>query len=112
MVNVALLARLEAKPGKEGEVAALLKSALPLANAESATTVWFALFGPANMAPELVARIHADVSKALDLPQTREFFEKNSFERLTDSPAEFAKLVEHDIQKWDALIKQVGAKLD
>jgi quinol monooxygenase YgiN len=47
MVHVALLARLEAKPGKEGEVADLLKSALPLANAEPATTVWFALkLGP------------------------------------------------------------------
>ena len=47
MVHVALLARLEAKPGKEDEVAALLKSALPLANAEPATTVWFALkLGP------------------------------------------------------------------
>jgi len=47
MVTVALLARLEAKPGKEDEVAALLKSALPLANAEPATTVWFALkLGP------------------------------------------------------------------
>ena len=43
MVHVALLARLEAKPGKEAEVAALLKGALPLANAEPATTVWFAL---------------------------------------------------------------------
>ena len=43
MVNVALLARLEAKPGKEVEVANLLTSALPLANAEPATTVWFAL---------------------------------------------------------------------
>jgi quinol monooxygenase YgiN len=47
MVHVALLARLEAKPGKESEVADLLKSALPLANAEPATTVWFALkLGP------------------------------------------------------------------
>jgi tripartite-type tricarboxylate transporter receptor subunit TctC len=77
-----------------------------------ATTVWFALFGPANMAPELVAKIHADVSKVLDLPQTKEFFDKNSFERVTDSPAEFAKLVERDSQHWDALIKQVGAKID
>ena len=34
------------------------------------TTVWFALFGPANMPPELVDKIHADVSKVLDLPQT------------------------------------------
>jgi quinol monooxygenase YgiN len=49
MVHVALLARLEAKPGKEGEVAALLKGALPLANAETATTVWFALkIGPST----------------------------------------------------------------
>jgi tripartite-type tricarboxylate transporter receptor subunit TctC len=76
------------------------------------TSVWFALFGPANMPPELAAKIHADVSKVLDLPQTREFFEKNSFERVGLSPAEFGKLVEHDTQHWDALIKAVGAKIE
>ncbi|MBA2260768.1 MAG: antibiotic biosynthesis monooxygenase [Acidobacteria bacterium] len=43
MVHVGLLARLEAKPGKEAEVANLLTSALALANAEPATSVWFAL---------------------------------------------------------------------
>jgi quinol monooxygenase YgiN len=43
MVKVALLARLVAKPGKEEEVAAFLASALPLAEAEPATIVWFAL---------------------------------------------------------------------
>ena len=43
MVKVALLVRLVAKPGKEEEVAAFLASALPLAEAEPATIVWFAL---------------------------------------------------------------------
>src|SRR5579872_5426724 len=43
MVKVALLVRLVAKPGKEEEVAAFLSSALPLAQAEAATIVWFAL---------------------------------------------------------------------
>jgi quinol monooxygenase YgiN len=43
MVKVALLARLVAKSGKEEEVAAFLSGALPLAQAEPATTVWFAL---------------------------------------------------------------------
>ena len=43
MVRLALLARVEAKPGKEDEVAEFLRSALPLAEAEPATTVWFAL---------------------------------------------------------------------
>jgi quinol monooxygenase YgiN len=42
-VKLALLARLEAKPGKEGEVEALLKSALALAAQEPATAHWFAL---------------------------------------------------------------------
>ena len=47
MVKVALLVRLECKPGKEAEVAAFLESALPLANAERTTPVWFALrLGP------------------------------------------------------------------
>jgi len=43
MVKLALLARLEAKPGKEQEVAEFLKSALPLAESETDTIQWFAL---------------------------------------------------------------------
>ena len=43
MVRVGLLAHLKAKPGKEAEVAAFLEGALPLANQESATLVWFAI---------------------------------------------------------------------
>lgn len=49
MVRVALAVKLEAKPGKEAEVAAFLKSGLALANQEPATPVWFALqFGPST----------------------------------------------------------------
>jgi quinol monooxygenase YgiN len=49
MVKLALLARLEAKPGKEQEVANFLASALPLAEAESDTVEWFALkLGPST----------------------------------------------------------------
>jgi quinol monooxygenase YgiN len=43
MVKLAIVARLVAKPGKEEEVAAFLAGALPLAQAEPETTVWFAL---------------------------------------------------------------------
>jgi quinol monooxygenase YgiN len=47
MVSVALFVRLEAKPGKEAEVEAFLRGGLPLAQAEPATTAWFALrIGP------------------------------------------------------------------
>jgi quinol monooxygenase YgiN len=43
MVKFALLVRLEAKPGKEQEVAAFIQSALPLAQEEAATVGWYAL---------------------------------------------------------------------
>jgi len=43
MEKFALLARLEARPGKEKELADLLHSALALANAEPQTVRWYAL---------------------------------------------------------------------
>jgi quinol monooxygenase YgiN len=89
MVHVALLARLEAKPGKENDVAALLTSALPLANAEPATTVWFALrLGPttfgifdafaddagrqAHLAGQIAAALMAKAPELLAQPPTIE----------------------------------------
>jgi quinol monooxygenase YgiN len=49
MVNVALFVRLEAKAGKEAEVAAFLKSGLAIVQEEPATTAWFGLqLGPST----------------------------------------------------------------
>jgi quinol monooxygenase YgiN len=50
-MKLALFARLEAKPGKEKEVAEFLLHGLALANQESATLLWFALrLGPTTFA--------------------------------------------------------------
>lgn len=49
MVRVGLFVRLEAKPGKEGEVQKFLESGLALANQERATIAWFAIkLGPST----------------------------------------------------------------
>ncbi|MDP9079423.1 MAG: antibiotic biosynthesis monooxygenase [Bacteroidota bacterium] len=49
MEKFALLARVEAKPGKEAEVLEFLKSALPLAQDETDTVRWYALqLGPST----------------------------------------------------------------
>jgi quinol monooxygenase YgiN len=47
MPTKSLFVRLEAKPGKEAEVAAFLRQGLELARQEATTQVWFALrLGP------------------------------------------------------------------
>jgi quinol monooxygenase YgiN len=85
MVKVALLVRLEAKPGKETAVAQFLEDALPLANQESTTPVWFALrLGPttfgifdafrdeagrkAHLAGPIAAALMANATELLALP--------------------------------------------
>jgi quinol monooxygenase YgiN len=47
--NLALLVRLEAKPGKEAETEQFLKAGLAIAQEEAGTTTWFALkLGPST----------------------------------------------------------------
>ena len=49
MVKVALFVRLEAKPGKEGEVETFLKNGLAIVQQEPATVHWFAIrMGPST----------------------------------------------------------------
>ena len=49
MVSTALFVRLEAKPGKEDEVANFLKSGLSLVQQEPATIAWFGIrIGPST----------------------------------------------------------------
>jgi quinol monooxygenase YgiN len=49
MLKVALFVRLEAKAGKENEVAQFLKAGLAMANQETTTPLWFALqLGPST----------------------------------------------------------------
>jgi len=49
MVNVALLVRLEAKPGKEAEVETFLRGGLSVVREEPETIAWFAIrLGPST----------------------------------------------------------------
>lgn len=74
MDKLAIWAYLEAKPGQEQELEEFLKSALPLAQAETGTTTWYALkIGPSKygifdtFADEAArdAHLNGEIAKAL-----------------------------------------------
>lgn len=84
MYTVALLARLEAKAGKEKEVAKFLETGLALANQETTTPVWFALrLGPTTFGVfdaftnegGRQAHLNGPIAKAL-MAQAPELFSK------------------------------------
>src|SRR3984957_15697299 len=84
MDKLAFLALLEAKPGKEPEVEEFLKSALPLAQAETGTTIWpsfkigpskFGIFDTFADAKGRDAHLSGDIAKAL-FARAEELFAK------------------------------------
>ena len=84
MVKLALFARLEAKAGKEKEVAKFLEAGLGMANQEATTPVWFALrLGPSTFGVfdaftdenGRQAHLNGPIAKAL-MAQAAELFAK------------------------------------
>jgi quinol monooxygenase YgiN len=84
MVTVALFVRLEAKAGKEKEVAKFLETGLAMANQETTTPIWFALrLGPTTFGifdaftdeSGRQAHLNGPIAKAL-MAQAPELFSK------------------------------------
>jgi quinol monooxygenase YgiN len=84
MLKVALFVRLEAKAGKENDVAKFLEIGLTMANQEATTPVWFALrLGPATFGvfdaftdeSGRQAHLNGPIAKAL-MAQAPELFSK------------------------------------
>jgi quinol monooxygenase YgiN len=100
MVKTALYVRLEAKPGKEKEVAEFLKGGLALVNNEPATTAWFGIqtgpstFGIFDAFPDEAGRnahLNGQVAAALMVKAADLFSKPPAIEKLDVLAAKLPK---------------------
>ena len=89
MIKHALFVRLEAKPGKEKEVAQFLQAGLGLAQQEGTTPVWFALqLGPSTFgifdafADEAGRQVNGPIAHALGANAPKLLAQAPSIERI------------------------------
>jgi tripartite-type tricarboxylate transporter receptor subunit TctC len=75
-------------------------------------TSWFALFGPANMPKEVVARINAETQKVLAMPDVKEKLATLGLDPNPGTPEALAALVQAETVKWAKVVKESGAKPD
>jgi len=75
-------------------------------------TAWFGFMAPANTPPAVVNKIHADVVKALALPDVRERMLIQAAEPIGSTPQEYAAFINDEIAKWAKVVKQSGAKVE
>ncbi|MBT8550277.1 tripartite tricarboxylate transporter substrate binding protein [Polynucleobacter paneuropaeus] len=66
---------------------------------------WYGITGPANMPPAIIAKLNAELNKALASP---EFADKMSAEAMTlmpMSPQQFGSYIKDDIARWSKVAK-------
>lgn len=76
------------------------------------TSVWWGFLGPAGMAPELVARINADLLTSLKDPAVLATFDKLGATPVGSSPQEFETFMRAEAAKWGPVLKQANIRIE
>jgi len=75
-------------------------------------TSWQALFAPAGVPKEIIARLHAETAKALKAPDVAKRLEDLGLDAGGMSPEELAALIRRDIPRLGKVVRDSGAKID
>ena len=69
---------------------------------------WHGMWFPAGVPDAIVRRVHAEVVKALAVPEVRKQFEETFLFPVGSSPEEFAAFVRKDIEVQASIMKTIG----
>jgi tripartite-type tricarboxylate transporter receptor subunit TctC len=73
---------------------------------------WYGLGAPKATPVEVITKLNTEVNAALADPKTKARLAEIGATTLTDSPAEFGKLLADDTEKWAKVVKFSGAKVE
>jgi tripartite-type tricarboxylate transporter receptor subunit TctC len=75
-------------------------------------TSWFGIVAPAKTPPEVVAKLNADIVKAVQSPEGKAKMEEAGFRVTGTSPQDFAKIIAADTVTWGKAVAATGFKAD
>ena len=70
------------------------------------------IYGPARIPADIVARLNAELQKAVAQPDVRERFAAAGVEPSTSSPDELGSILKNEIAKWSKVIRDAGIRAD
>jgi len=74
------------------------------------SSTWFGLSGPANLPPQIVSRLNAEVVKALHAPDVQARFESEAIDIKTLNAADFTAFFKQEVVRWTPIAKAVAAQ--
>ncbi len=75
-------------------------------------TTWYALWAIKGTPREAIDRMYAETVKAMQLPDMKQIWDAQGATVGGQTPAEFAKFVHSEIEKWGKVVKDAGIKID
>lgn len=69
---------------------------------------WYGLVAPAGVAPEVLASLSDALNRIRRMPEMRTRIEKFDYEPIFDDPAQFAAVIQSDIDTYSRVMKRAG----
>lgn len=73
---------------------------------------WNGMFAPAKTPPAVIAKIHAEVERALNSAEVRKVFANEGVESVASKPEEFAAVIRAELAMWPKVVKAAGIKTE
>jgi tripartite-type tricarboxylate transporter receptor subunit TctC len=70
--------------------------------------LWYGLLAPVNTDPAIVDKIYKSTVNALADAKVKERFEQSGTTLVATSPAQFASIIQSDLEKWAKVIKSAN----
>jgi tripartite-type tricarboxylate transporter receptor subunit TctC len=74
------------------------------------TDQWYAVFVPVKTPQNVISTLHAQIKKALEAPEVREFYKQQALDPVVSSPEELTKLLKSEIAKYTEVVTKAGIK--
>mgnify|MGYP001586954981 FL=1 len=72
---------------------------------------WYGLVAPAGVNRDIIEHLNAEVAKVMNAPETRSKLAQVELDAATSTPAEFAKFVRAEYEKWGRVIKEANIRV-
>jgi tripartite-type tricarboxylate transporter receptor subunit TctC len=76
------------------------------------TVAWFGLFAPKGTPAAIVSKLQAETAEVLKIAEVRQRLASLGSEPVGDTPADFRRFVEGEIDKWTKVARAANVKLD
>jgi tripartite-type tricarboxylate transporter receptor subunit TctC len=74
--------------------------------------IWYALLGPAGLPGDVVQLLNRELVEILRDPETRAGLLKQGLSPATGTPAQLAKLIEADLERWGRVVREARISAD